>query len=66
MMLEDHGIRALDYCPLHEAAPEMYEALKALVSILADHDEAFYNQHIEAFNLGMDAINKAEGKERGK
>lgn len=42
------------------AAPELLEACKHLVAILSKEDEDFYNKHIHAFNLGMDAIKKAE------
>ena len=44
------------------SAPEMLNACKHLVSILGDENEDFYNKHIEAFNLGIKAIDKAEGK----
>ena len=44
------------------AAPDLLEACKHLVAILDQESEDFYNKHIHAFNLGMDAIEKAEGK----
>ena len=42
------------------SAPDLLNACKHLVSILGEENEYFYNKHIEAFNLGMEAIILAE------
>ena len=47
------------------SAPDLLNACKHLVSILGDENEDFYNKHIEAFNLGMDAIVSAEDINHG-
>jgi len=35
---------------------ELLNACKHLVAILGEENEEFYNKHIEAFNVGIDAI----------
>ena len=47
------------------SAPDLLNACKHLVSILGEENEDFYNKHIEAFNLGMAAITKAEDINHG-
>lgn len=41
---------------------DLLEACKHLVNILYLENDKFYKKHIIAFNLGMDAISKAEVK----
>ena len=41
------------------SAPELLNACKHLVQILAEEDEEFYKKHIEAFTMGMNAIARA-------
>ncbi len=47
------------------SAPDLLNACKHLVSILGDENEDFYNKHIEAFNVGIKAITKAEDINHG-
>jgi len=39
---------------------ELLNACKHLVAILGEENEEFYNKHIEAFNVGIDAIANSE------
>ena len=50
------------YCPKHEAAPDMYEALKELVEWLED-DEKMIGNVVTIQGQCHQALAKAEGKE---
>lgn len=47
------------------SAPDLLNACKHLVAILGEENEDFYTKHIEAFNVGMEAIVSAEGINHG-
>ena len=55
----------INYCPKHEAAPELYKALKELVWVLGVQGDDLADANIayvKEWNLGKEAIAKAEAK----
>ncbi len=54
------GAVRIQRCPLHEAAPELLEALKQAIYAIRACDEDF-DIH-PAYIKGSQAINKAEGR----
>lgn len=75
VIIQDRATDAyIVYCPKHEAAPDMHEALKAqheaidlLFAMLIERDKTFFpsksGRPWEAMLLGNKALAKAEGKE---
>ncbi len=62
--MEIMGTAVIFYCPLHEAAREMLEALKALSPFIAEDDgmECLAKPYQDGINKAKAAIAKAEGK----
>jgi len=54
-----HVITAIEYCPLHKSAPDLYEALKELVKVVDDD-----SYDIDSFTTqpAKRALAKVEGK----
>ena len=54
----------IEYCPMHEAAPEMLKALKGIVDVLyAGPTEATNADFTNAVDIAIQAIAQAEGGE---
>lgn len=56
---DNAGCYTIEYCPKHKAAPELYEALKLLVTMFRSDDYQDWRNSIE---IAEKAIAKAEGK----
>ncbi len=56
----EHGIIYLEYCPKHAAAPDMYEALKAIISAVEKGKSV--SAFVPALKAAKEALAKAEGK----
>lgn len=52
----------IEYCPKHKAAPELYEALKAIDYIWRNNTPAFKGQKEDAKELLLKALAKVEGR----
>ena len=57
---KDYKPEHIEFCPLHKAAPDIYEAAKALLACL--DMSAFSDDEVEGVNNLYNAIAKAEGK----
>lgn len=57
-----HVITAIEYCPLHKSAPDLYEACKSVVEY---RDELSYGNPV-ALNLVLRRVNQAIAKVEGK
>ena len=64
---DNYGDFVIEYCPLHKAAPAMYEALKAITDTLENYcdttvDDTGWGKNHRDVIQARKAIAKAEGK----